>query len=298
VARTVYTCSKGKELGCNFFLWEEDALSIEERSPSRRPHKKAQSSDRQVSPSPMRRAPAPKPPPSASSVKKTPTKSRNPSIFPSPSQTTPPSKRRRDEDDSLYDSDNEYDDTWRKAVVRDTGLLTPRKQRRTNGNPTPTKPPSKPRESELRGQWERRSTVITSDSDDDNDEDDMMLASTTSPIPKPTRRSLFTRPKTPPPPLPDCEPALADPRSRPQTPKKPNQGILGSPGRGVRDDLISDVFSLLTKGGVDLKDVRADLLDLLLRHLRQKEGMGQGYVILQSELLHLKGRDPQTWDFL
>lgn len=107
------------------------------------------------------------------------------------------------------------------------------------------------------------------------DSDDIF---TTPPV-NPARNS--TRPKTPPAQnIIPTRPTTPTPRHQlhpavPPTPKSTTR-LFGSPGRGLRDDLITDVFALLIKGGVNLKESARELRELLKRQVFQKEGISQG----------------------
>lgn len=234
--------------------------------------------DQQVSPSPMRRRSLRMFFQSTSAAETTPTRSRSVFAFPSPSQSKQSLSKRHRED---FDSPN---DELRRGVDNGTDFSTPRKQRKTGGD-APVITPSSVTEPDIRGRWERRSTAILSDSDSGKDRDDDIF--TSPPTIKPTRRSLFIRERTPPPLLPACQPSTpTTSKSQFSTPARLKQGIFGSPGRGLRDDLISDVFKLLAKNEVDLKGTDGELRSLLFRHLRQKEGIGQGYVDSQYSVLN------------
>lgn len=107
----------------------------------------------------------------------------------------------------------------------------------------------------------------------------------------PTKNNIFTHPKT--------SPAKNSVSTRPTTPRhqlhpavpitpKSATRLLGSPGRGLRDDLITDVFALLTKGGVNLKESARELRELLKRQVLQKEGICQGREVARQALARKK----------
>lgn len=198
-----------------------------------------------------------------------------------------------DEDDDYNDLD-ELSNDWKGLVSRTRGLATPRKERRTFTHNSPSKvhfPPS-PAPPKFHpttglmtpvrgvGRRFRASTVAGGDEDSDD-------IFTTPPV-NPARSSIFTRPKTPPAKnsIP-TRPTTPPPRHQlqnavPTTPKSPR--FLGSPGRGLRDDMITDVFALLIKGGVNLKESAKELRELLRRQVLQKEGLSQGREVARQAL--------------
>lgn len=119
---------------------------------------------------------------------------------------------------------------------------------------------------------------------DERDEDSDNIF-TTPPV-NPARNS--TRPKTPPAQSIPTRPTTPTPRHQlhpavPPTPKSTTR-LFGSPGRGLRDDLITDVFALLVKGGVNLKESSRELRELLKRQVFQKEGISQGREVARQAL--------------
>lgn len=201
-----------------------------------------------------------------------------------------------DDEDDKDDKDDDYNDLdelsndWKWPVSRTHGLATPRKERRTFTHSSPSKvhfPPAPPKfhpttglTTPVRGVG-RRFTMT----ERDEDSDDIF---TTPPVNR-ARSSIFTRPKTPPaqnsiPTRPTTPPPQHQLQHAVPTTPKSNPRFLGSPGRGLRDDMITDVFALLIKGGVNLKESAKELRELLRRQVLQKEGLSQGREVARQAL--------------
>lgn len=203
-----------------------------------------------------------------------------------------------DEDDSDFDLDLDLDElsnNWKEPISRARAPATSRKERRTSTRTSPSKarsppsPPAPPKfhsataglKTPVRGVGRRFYAPTMSERDEDSDD-----IFTTPPV-NTAKNSIFARPKTPliqssvP-----TRPVTPPPRHQlhPTTPKS-NTRLLGSPGRGLRDDLITDVFALLVKGGVNLKESARGLRELLKRQVLQKEGISQGREVARQALV-------------
>lgn len=254
----VYTCSN-RDTGCKFFLWDDDA--------------RARENDRASEPKLIPQPPTPRTTPRRSSR-----------INPTPpsAQAPPPTKRRisdldldssasdfesEDEDEVEVDDGNDDDDNdldeisynWNGPITRAHGVSTPRKERRTSARTSPSKArfPRTGLATPISGAGRRFFAEAMAETNDE-DGDDIF---NTPPVFS-ARNNIFA--------------PLATPKSAAR--------LLGSPGRGLRDDLITDVFALLTKHNVNLKESARELRELLKRQVWQKEGISQGREVARQAL--------------
>ncbi|KAI5850449.1 hypothetical protein DFP73DRAFT_233520 [Morchella snyderi] len=266
--RQYYKCPNA-DTGCKLLLWESEALICEPRKPLKQTYLSF--------------------PPTPSTGSR-----RHTRANPTPENVVAvPVKRRIVEDDTSgteLDSEREEEDVephmrWRGPLHSSQGMATPRKQRRIDTQSSPTKSnnvrldqshfpygpgeassSSNPRDAQLHPEAATAHTPSRPHPSVSFSENILTL--------NPVRRTLFgPRPRTPPP---QSQPAYA--------PATPGSRNIGSPGRGLQDTLIADTFKLLERNHVNLSVFCEDLRAVLVRHVRQKEGISQGRDALRKKL--------------